>query len=133
MSPEAVSRRWLSLRCWLIRTVCPAAIALIVVLGLLRALGPSETTLDHTAVMVGFAALYFTLFRGGHMLMIRSLHSEMMKNHPDAYRGKLARMTQGDLRRRNLGFTLARVKRDILVEARDADTRKRDQLFNRKK
>ncbi|MGJ8559031.1 MAG: hypothetical protein ACSHX3_02220 [Litorimonas sp.] len=133
MSPEAVSHRWLSLRSWLIRTVCPAALSLIAVLFVLRAIGPSETTLDHTAVMVGFAALYFILFRGGHMLMIRSLHGEMMKKHPDAYREKLARMTERDLRRSNLGFTLARVKRDILVEARDAERRKRDQLFNRKK
>lgn len=133
MSPEAVAHRWLSLRSWLIRTVCPAAICLLAVLALLRAVGPSETTLDHTAVMVGFTALYFILFRGGHMLMIRSLHSEMMKKHPDAYREKLGRMSTRDLRRSNLGFTLARVKRDILVEARDEKIRKRDQLFNRKK
>jgi hypothetical protein len=133
MSPEAVSHRWLSLRCWLVRTVAPAALSLVAVLALLRAIGPSETTLNHTAVMVGFAALYFVLFRGGHMLMIRSLHVEMMKKHAEAYRDKLSRMSTGELRRSNLGFTLARVKRDILIEARDAKKHKRDQLFNRKR
>lgn len=132
MSPEAVSHRWLSLRCWLVCTVFPAAASLIAVLAVLHAIGPSETTLDHTAVMVGFAALYFCVFRGGHMLMIRSLNVEMMKKHPDAYREKLARMTAKQLRRSNLGFTLARVKRDILVEARENEKQKRDRLFNDK-
>lgn len=132
MSPKAVAHRWLSLRCWLVRTVLPAAASLIAILALLRAVAPSETTLDHTSVMVGFAALYFILFRGGHMLMIRSLHVEMMKKHPDAYREKLARMTEKDLRRSNLGFTLARLKRDILVEARESEIEKRERLFRHK-
>jgi hypothetical protein len=79
--------------------------------------------------MVGFAALYFTLFRGGHMMMIRSLHSEMMKKHEDAYRDKLSRMNEGELRRSNLGFTLARVKRDILVEAREGKDKDREEMF----
>ena len=132
MSPEAVSYRWLSLRGWCLRTVLPAAASLIAVLALLRSIGSSETTLDHTAVMVGFAALYFILFRGGHILMIRSLHVEMMKKYPDAYRGKLARMTRKELRRSNIGFTLARVKRDILVEARETEKEKRERLFRHK-
>lgn len=132
MSPETVSHRWLSFRSWLIRTVCPAAICLLAMLALLRMIGPSQTTLDHTAVMVGFAALYFILFRGGHLLMIRSLHVEMMKNHADAYRDKLGRMTAKQLRRSNLGFTLARVKRDILVEARETQKEKRERLFKHK-
>lgn len=118
MSPETVSDRWLSLRCWLWRTVLPAAISLITILCLLRAIGPDPKTLDHTAVLVGFSALYFILFRGGHILMIRSLHVEMMKQHEEAYREKLSLITDIELKRRNLGFTLARVKRDILVEAR---------------
>lgn len=131
MSPEAVSLRWLSLRCWLIRTVFPAALSLIAMLALLRAIRPSDTTLDHTAVMVGFAALYFILFRGGHMLMIRSLHVEMMKKHEQAYREKLFRMTEQELRRSNLGFTLARVKRDILVEAQKEKKRKAEAMFRK--
>lgn len=132
MSPEAVSHRWLSLHSWCARTVLPAAVSLIAVLALLRAFKPSETTLDHTAVMVGFAALYFILFRGGHVLMIRSLHVEMMKKHEDAYRDKLGRMTKKQLRRSNIGFTLARVKRDILVEAQETEKDKRERLFKHK-
>ncbi|MGB6231356.1 MAG: hypothetical protein WBF53_14660 [Litorimonas sp.] len=131
MSPEIVVDRWLSLRCWLQRTVFPAAVVLLVVLGLLFAVGPDRKTLDHTAVMVGFAALYFTLFRGGHMLMIRSLHFDLMRKYEDAYRDKLRAFGADGLRRRNLGFTLAKVKRDILVEAQEAKDRKRDELFPR--
>ena len=41
-----------------------------------------------------------------------------MRKHQEAYRLKLGAMTEGELRRSNLGFTLARVKRDILVEAK---------------
>lgn len=131
MSPENVSYRWLSLNCWLVRTVLPSAAALTAVLILLQFIGPDKSTLDHTSVLVGFSALYFILFRGGHILMIRSLHSDMMKRHPEAYREKLAAFDAGDLKRRNLGFTLARVKRDILVEAQQEKDRKRDQLFPR--
>jgi len=132
MSPELVSRRWLSLRCWLVRSVAPSALALLAMLALLHAVSPSDVTLDHTAVMVGFAALYFILFRGGHLLMIRSLHVEMMKKHPDAYRTKLEAMSEGALRRSNLGFTLARVKRDILMEAREKKDRDRNAMFGKK-
>lgn len=121
MSPERLSQRWLSLRCWLVLTVLPAALTLLAVLALLKLIGPDERTLDHTAIMVGFAALYFTIFRGGHMLMIRSLHRDMMRHHEDAYREALAQLSQGELRRANLGFTLARIKRDILVKSRGED------------
>lgn len=118
MSPEFISARWLSLRSWLLQTVLPAALCLVAVLLLLRAIGPSSRTLNHTAALVGFTALYFILFRGGHLLMIRSLHFDMLRRHEDAYRERLAKFTADDLKRRNLGFTLARVKRDILIEAR---------------
>ncbi|WP_298918597.1 hypothetical protein [uncultured Algimonas sp.] len=129
MSPEAVSDRWLSLRCWLLRTVLPSAGMLLATLALLRWIGPNRVTLDHTSVMVGFAALYFILVRGGHMLMLRSLHAELMKKHADAYRSKLAGFSEGRLRRGNLGFILARLKRDILVEARSAKDRRARDLF----
>ncbi len=132
MSPEALSARWLSLRCWLIRTVLPAAGSLLAVLLLLRAIEPNPVTLDHTAVLVGFSALYFVLFRGGHILMIRSLHGDMMKKHQEAYREKLAAFDAGQLRRRNLGFTLARVKRDILMDAHEKAQRETDRLYGRK-
>ncbi|MGB3455904.1 MAG: hypothetical protein WBG08_08775 [Litorimonas sp.] len=132
MSPETVSDRWLSLRCWLLRTVLPAAGSLLVVLGVLRWIGPDRVTLDHTSVLVGFSALYFILFRGGHMLMIRSLHTEMMRKHEDAYREKLSCFDPGALQRRNLGFTLARVKRDILVEDRERQERRKRELSGRR-
>lgn len=118
LTPEHVAHRWLSLRCWLLRTVLPAAVALLIVLVILRSTGAPQRTLDHTATMVGFAALYFTLFRGGHMMMLRSLHLEMMRKHEDAYRKRLGELSSDALRRSNVGFTLARMKRDILVEAR---------------
>jgi hypothetical protein len=55
------------------------------------------------------------------MLMIRSLHRDMMRHHEKAYREALAQLSQGELRRANLGFTLARIKRDILVKSRGED------------
>ena len=118
MSPEALSDRWLSLRCWLQRSVLPAALGVIAFVLLAGQFGASERTMDHAAALIGFAGLYFALFRGGHILMLRSLHKEMMAKHQDAYRAKLLALPEARLRRSNLGFTLARVKRDILVEAR---------------
>ena len=118
MTPEAISRRWLSLRCWLQRSVLPGSLGVIAFVLLVQQFGASERTVDHAAALIGFAGLYFALFRGGHILMLRSLHSEMMRRHEEAYRAKLARLSEGELRRSNLGFTLARIKRDILVEAR---------------
>lgn len=131
MSPEALSYRWLSLRVWLLRTVLPSALSLVLVLLLLQSIGPDSKTLDHTAVMVGFAALYFTLFRGGHILMIRSLHFDMLRRHPEAYREKLLAFADTNLKRRNLGFTLARIKRDILIDAQAEADRKGRDLFPR--
>lgn len=81
--------------------------------------------------MVGFAALYFTLFRGGHILMIRSLHFDMLRRHPEAYREKLLAFADTNLKRRNLGFTLARIKRDILIDAQAEADRKGRDLFPR--
>ena len=117
MTPEAIADRWLSLRCWLQRSVLPAALATIAFVLLIREINGSPSSVDHAAVLIAFGALYFVLFRGGHILMIRSLHGDMMKHHEDAYRAKLGALEEGELRRSNLGFTLARVKRDILVEA----------------
>ena len=119
LTPERLARRWLSLHNWLLRAVLPAALALIIVLLVLRATGAPERTLNHTAAMVGFAALFFVLFRGGHQMMLRSLHVEMMRLHEDAYRARLAELSVEQMRRSNVGFTLARMKRDILVEARE--------------
>ena len=97
----------------------PAAIAVIACLYLIQFFDATDRTVDHAAVLIGFSGLYFILFRGGHILMIRSLHREMMKHHQDAYREKLAALPEPTLKRRNVGFTLARAKRDILMEARE--------------
>ena len=117
MSPEHIARRWLSLRCWALRSVLPAALGVIACLLLIRAVGGGERTLNHSAALIGFGGLYFALFRGGHILMLRSLHTDMMRRFEDAYRQRLARLDEASLRRANLGFTLARIKRDIMVEA----------------
>ena len=119
MTPESLAHRFLSLRCWLLRSVLPSALAVIACLAIINSIGATPRTVDHTAVLIGFSGLYFMLFRGGHILMIRSLHREMMKHHPKAYREKLAALPEATLKRRNVGFTLARVKRDILMEARE--------------
>ena len=118
MTPEAVADRYLSLRCWLQRSALPAAVAVVAFLLLIQQFGADERTVNHSAALIGFAGLYFVLFRGGHILMIRSLHGEMMKKHQEAYRKHLAMLTEGEIKRSNVGFTLARMKRDILVEAR---------------
>lgn len=118
MSPEELSRRYLSLRCWLRRSVLPAALLLLLALGVIATVSPDERARDHLAALVAFTALYFTLFRGGHLIMIRSLHIEMMRHYEDAYREKLSLITDVELDRKNLGFTLAKLKRDILVEDR---------------
>jgi hypothetical protein len=131
MSPEMLASQWLSLSCWLKRSVLPSALLLLGLLVCLRLINPGPVVLDHLAVLVGFSALYFVLFRGGHMLMIRSLHKDMMIRHAEAYRTKLAALDPDRLKRRNLGFTLARVKRDILIEARDKAQQKRNELFPR--
>jgi len=48
--------------------------------------------------------------------MIRSLHNEMMRKYKEAYKDRLAAIPRDRLRRHNLGFTLARIKRDLITE-----------------
>ena len=73
---------------------------------------------DHNATIVGFFAFYFVLVRGGHMLMIRSMHQDMMRKYEPAYRYELAAVDPILFRKRTLGFTLAQIKRRILEDAR---------------
>jgi len=73
---------------------------------------------DHNATIVGFFAFYFVLVRGGHMIMIRSLHKDLMKKHEAAYRYELAAVDPILFRMRSIGFTLAQIKRRILEDAR---------------
>ena len=113
MTLELLERDWLSLRYWLQSCVLPTAMVLLIVLGLLRLIGSETSELDHNAIIVGFFAFYFVLIRGGHLIMIRSLHFELKRKYEDAYRERLAYIPIGQIKRRNIGFTLARIKREI--------------------
>ncbi len=74
---------------------------------------------DHNATIVGFFAFYFVLVRGGHIVMIRSLHRDLLKRHEEAYRFELAAVDPVVFRRKTIGGTLAQIKRRIL-EAKEA-------------
>jgi len=119
MTPEVLEHNWLSLRYWLRRCVLPSAFILVMVLIIMRWISSNITELNHSALIVGFFALYFILIRGGHIIMIRSLHFEMKRKHEDLYREKLASLSQSQMRRRNIGFTLARIKREIINTTQD--------------
>ena len=125
MTPEYIQSHWLSLRYWLQRTVLPSAVVLLVILGLFRLITDVEKDLNHNALLVGFFTLYFILVRGGHTLMIRSLHAELMRKYEEGYREKLGDYSREAFRRRNLGFTLAQIKRDLISD----ETRKRKLPF----
>jgi len=114
MTPELLERDWLSLRYWLQRCVLPSAIVLLVILGLLRLIDSDAVGLNHKAVIIGFFVLYFILVRGGHLIMIRSMHFEMKRKYEEAYRERLAYLPIGQMKRRNIGFTLARIKRELI-------------------
>jgi len=114
MTPELLERDWLSLRYWLQRCVLPCAVFLLAVLGLFRLIDADISNLNHNAVIVGFFALYFVLVRGGHIIMMRSLHFELKRKYEEAYREKLAYVPIGQIKRRNIGFTLARIKRELI-------------------
>lgn len=116
MTPKELERSYLSLRCWLQRIVLPSAAVLTAALFVFRRVTSDASVLDHNAVIVGFFILYFVLVRGGHLVMIRSLHNEMMRKYKDAYKDRLRTISKSSLRRHNLGFTLARIKRDLITE-----------------
>lgn len=114
MTPEALHRDWLSLRCWLTRCVLPSTVVLIAILALLSFTRTSVRELDHNALLVTFFTVYFILIRGGHILMIRSLHRELMRKYETEYRESLSFFTPISMKRRNVGFTLARLKREFV-------------------
>ena len=118
MTPELLERDWLSLRYWLQRCVLPCAIFLLAILGLFRLIDADIYNLNHNAVIVGFFAIYFVLIRGGHIIMIRSLHFELKRKYEEAYREKLAYVPIGQIKHRNIGFTLARIKRELMETAK---------------
>jgi len=114
MTPELLERDWLSLRYWLLRCVLPSSVVLLAVLALFRLITDKPYYLNHNAAIVGFFMLYFILIRGGHIIMIRSLHFELKRKCEYGYREKLAYVPQGQIKRRNIGFTLAKIKRELL-------------------
>lgn len=114
MTPELIERHWLSLRYWLQRCVLPSSIILFIILIVLRAISSNREDLSQSALIVGFFTLYFICVRGGHIIMIRSLHFDLMRKHETLYREKLAQHSQAKMGRRNVGFMLARIKRDII-------------------
>jgi len=79
-----------------------------------RFITQDPSTLNHNAVIVGFFTIYFVLIRGGHLLMIRALHSELKSKYKEKYAQRLASVPQDKMRSHNLGFTLTRIKRELL-------------------
>ena len=118
MTPEFLISNFLSLRVWLQRIVLPTMLALLVFLYLFSVISDAPRFRDHNATIIGFFAFYFVLVRGGHIIMIRSLHQDLMKKHEAAYRYELAAVDTILFRRRSIGFTLAQIKRRILEDAR---------------
>lgn len=117
MTPETLIANHLSLRVWLQRIVLPTMLVLLVFLYAFAAISDVPRFRDNNATIVGFFAFYFVFVRGGHMIMIRSLHKDLMKKHEDAYRYELAAVDPIMFRRKSIGFTLAQIKRRILEDA----------------
>ena len=118
MAPETLISEYLSLRVWLQRIVLPTMVCVLVFLYVYAALYDAPGHRDHTATIIGFFAFYYVLIRGGHMIMIRSLHHEMMKKYEIEYRYELAAVSPILFRRKTIGFTLAKIKRHIHEEAK---------------
>jgi len=118
MTVRDLETDWLSLRSWLTRCVLPSSLCLIGVLLLFRMVTTNQSNLNHNALIVGFFALYFVLIRGGHLIMIRSLHKELKTKYQEAYSQRLAAVSKNEMRRHNLGFTLTRIKRELIETRR---------------
>ena len=73
---------------------------------------------DNNATIVGFFAFYYVLVRGGHIIMIRSLHKDLMRNHAEAYLVELAAVDPVVFRKKTIGGTLAQIKRRIVEQAK---------------
>ena len=118
MTPESLITNYLCLRVWLQRIFLPTMLVLLVFLYLFSAISEAPRFRDHNATIVGFFAFYYVLVRGGHLIMIKSLHKDLMKKHEAAYRYELAAVDPILFRLRSIGFTLAQIKRRILEDAR---------------
>lgn len=118
MTPESLITNYLCMRVWLQRIVLPTMLVLLVFLYLFSAISEAPRFRDHNATIIGFFAFYYVLVRGGHLIMIRSLHKDLMNKHEAAYRYELAAVDPILFRLRSIGFTLAQIKRRILEDAR---------------
>ena len=118
MTPESLITNYLCMRVWLQRIVLPTMLVLLVFLYLFSAISEAPRFRDHNATIIGFFAFYYVLVRGGHLIMIRSLHKDLMNKHEAAYRYELAAVDPILFRLRSIGFTLAQIKRRILEDTR---------------
>lgn len=116
MTSYELETQHLSLHYWLTRCVLPAALLLLVLLALLPQFITVELYKDQTSAVFGFFILYFVLVRGGHLIMIRSMHFELKQTYGEAYDECLMSLP-ANMHRHNLGFSLARIKRR-LIDAR---------------
>ena len=64
-------------------------------------------------MIIGFVTSYFVLIRGGHLVMIRSMHFDLKKQFGQKYEARLAELPK-HAKRQNIGFSLARIKRDLI-------------------
>ena len=48
--------------------------------------------------------------------MIRSLHFELKRKYEEIYREQLGYIPLDQIKRRNIGFTLARIKRECFMQ-----------------
>ena len=124
MTPETLIEEFLSLRVWLQRIVLPTMLCLLVCLYLFSSISETPRFRDQNATIVGFFAFYFILIRGGHLVMIRSLHKDLMNKHEDAYRYELTAIDPILFRKRTIGFTLAQIKRRILEDGKHPQGRR---------
>lgn len=116
MTPESLEQDWLSLRYWALKCVLPSMLVLLAILAVFNFFNQDAKDLDHNAVIVGFFTFYFVIVKGGHLLMVRSLHKELKRKYLEGYTHKLGYISRAQIKRRNIGFTLARIKRDLITE-----------------
>ncbi len=114
MTPELIERDWLSFRFWMRRCVLPSCVIVAAILLLLGVISDDMRELNHSATIVGFFTFYYIIVRGGHILMMRSLHFDLLTHHEALYRERLKDVSPNIMGRQNLGFTLARIKREII-------------------
>jgi len=104
---------YLSFRAWVRGCVLPSLICLITALLLLRLIVTSQQVLNQGGLILAFFTVYYFLIRGGHILMIRSLHFDLKRRFESSYAEHLAYLPHS-LRGYNIGFTLARIKRELV-------------------